>query len=754
MSKKTSVHKHTTVPHYKDTDPMDVECQLYPELIGVSNLNSHLRGDSSPRVQMANGALGSSLVIKGSTVRRQLTGTEREFAKYTFSKKFDANVTILAVIPRYDQTVGIDSIAFSPETAYIYEEADTGKVDVLILPMYNCNHQHFGFEYKKDKEVVNRLVAGARIPVDTKLADSPSVTKEGDYKYGIELNMCLASVEGVIEDGAIFADDVLPLLAAQGFEKRVESCGQEYYMINLYGDPNKPEEYKPVPDIGEKIRDDGLLMALRKYDPLLAPIEMSPTALREPDYIYDRLVYATPSATVIDVMIQHNHLLRNRGGTPNGMDVQFRKYHDAATTYYKRIWQEYEKLTRRPNGSPVLGYMFNRLLFEARTYMNVKHRDNRQGSMDVNKSHRRNELDEWRVEVTYQYEMIPTIGAKITGTHGDKAIICGIWPRAHMPVDAEGNSADYIMDADSNIKRMNLGRLYEQYFNAASRDVTKRLRQMAGFKPDGSDVPAKPKPTFNLQNALFGSRESATLPGVDFDIPPKVEKEMWDYLFGYYDLVSPWMAQMFVNGMYEQTTHHHLLNVLRDGIYLWMPTHNPIDYVETVQEIQAKYPPCYGPVSYVAQNGQRVVTELPIMIGSVYVLQLEKTGSEWSGVASAKLQHHGIPAKITKMDKYAYPGRASPIRLTGEGEVRLIAATAGGYVAADLVDQSNNPTVHKEINANILRSPHPTNIPVVIDREKFPLGQGRNILFVTHVLECAGIRFVYKAEKPQLNGTI
>ena len=206
---------------------------------------------------------------------------------------------------------------------------------------------------------------------------------------------------------------------------------------------------------------------------------------------------------------------------------------------------------------------------------------------------------------------------------------------------------------------------------------------------------------------------------------------------------------MFARGEYKQPIEEHLLSVMRDGIYLWMPTHNPIDYVETVQQVQAKYPPCYGPVSFIAQHGKRVVTDAPIMIGSVYVIELEKTGSEWSGVASAKLQHHGIPAKITKMDKYAYPGRASPIRLTGEGEVRLLASTAGGYVAADLVDQSNNPTVHKEITANILRAPQPTNIPKVIDRDKFPLGQGRNILFVTHVLECAGIRFVYKPERPQ-----
>lgn len=279
------VFKHTQVPHYNDIIPEEAEVQLFPELIGVSNLNSHLRGDSSPRVQMANSALGSSLVISGSTLRRQQTGTEREFAKYTFSKKFDNNVTLLAVIPRYDQTVGIDSIAFSPETAYIYEDADTGIVDVMVLPLYNCNHQHFGFEYKKDQEVVKRMTAGSRIPAGTKLADSPSITPEGDYKYGVELNMCLMSVEGVIEDGAIFADDVLPKLSAQGFEKRIESCGQHYFMINLYGDPNRPDEYKPVPDIGEKIRDDGLLFALRKYDPLLAPIEMSPTALREPDYI-------------------------------------------------------------------------------------------------------------------------------------------------------------------------------------------------------------------------------------------------------------------------------------------------------------------------------------------------------------------------------------------------------------------------------------------------------------------------------------
>lgn len=107
-----------------------------------------------------------------------------------------------------------------------------------------------------------------------------------------------------------------------------------------------------------------------------------------------------------------------------------------------------------------------------------------------------------------------------------------------------------------------------------------------------------------------------------------------------------------------------------------------------------------------------------------------------------KLQHYGIPAKLTNADKYASPGRHNPVRIFGESEVRLIAAICGGDITADILDQSNNPVVHREVTMNVLTADKPTDIQRIVDRTKMPVGNGRILTLVRHILECAGIKIV------------
>lgn len=125
------------------------------------------------------------------------------------------------------------------------------------------------------------------------------------------------------------------------------------------------------------------------------------------------------------------------------------------------------------------------------------------------------------------------------------------------------------------------------------------------------------------------------------------------------------------------------------------------------------------------------------------MLLLEKTGSDWSAVSSAKLQHFGLPSKLTNRDKHSAPGRNHPVRLLGEDEVRLFSAMVGSEIAAEFLEMSNNPTAHKHIMANILRADKPTGIENIIDRNVVPKGNARPLVFARHMLECAGMAFEY-----------
>ena len=59
------------------------------------------------------------------------------------------------------------------------------------------------------------------------------------------------------------------------------------FPLNIFGDKNS---VKIFPNIGDKIGIDGVIMALRKHDPLMAVVEQTEEADREYDSITDKVI--------------------------------------------------------------------------------------------------------------------------------------------------------------------------------------------------------------------------------------------------------------------------------------------------------------------------------------------------------------------------------------------------------------------------------------------------------------------------------
>lgn len=291
-----------------------------------------------------------------------------------------------------------------------------------------------------------------------------------------------------------------------------------------------------------------------------------------------------------------------------------------------------------------------------------------------------------------------------------------------MPVDSAGNRADIVMDGYATVNRMNLGRAYELYFNAASRDVTK-------FICNELNIADKKHAKVHVERIFYEDK-------LLFD-------KVYRYLLGYYQIVSLRMFKWFTENITDEQKIDHIASIVKDGVYLYMPPDNEIECVEAVQELEKFYKPTYGPVTYVGNSGNRVITKDPVRIGSVYIMMLEKTGDDWSAVASGKLQHFGILSQLTRSDKYSQPTRTSPIRAIGESEGRIFASYSGQKVIAELMDRNNNPAAHKAIVKSILTADKPSNIPHVIDRDKIHYGGSKPLSIVKHVLQCSGIKFVY-----------
>lgn len=687
--------------------------ELNPEFLTINAFNPWAQHDSSPRGVMLSGHIAQALCIEGAEPRRCQTGVEKEFGKYTFSIKTTSDIVVIKVIPKYRRGVGANAIHENPYSLLIFEDLETKEIGILELIKHSLavdiKHQHFGFDYKYDTELLANLKPGSVINKGTILADSPNLDSQGNYNIGVEANIALMSIPGVIEDGYVVSESFINKIKTKGIEKRTIQWGKGHYPLNLYGDANS---YKPFPDIGDKIRSDGLLFSLRGYDDYLAPVEMSKAALMNPDYIFDKLVYGIPNAKVIDITVHHNE--ERVPPTPEGMEVQADKYYQNLKVFYQSVIDVYSQLQKQRGTQLQISPEYHRLIVEASGYLEasehpiLKNYSGKVTKRKIKKTHRRKDIDDWRVELTFEYAITPSIGYKLTLEHGDKGVICGIWKDSDMPTDGDGNVADIIGDADSTIKRMNIGRLYEQYYNAASRDVSKSVRVQIANDPSDENY-----------------------------------HKVFDYLVGYYECVSPKMAALFTSGDYNGSYREHVDSVIKDGVYLWVPTDNPKSSKDIVKDIRSKYPATLTPVTY-----RGVTTVLPVLIGSMYLLLLEKTGSDWSAVSSAKLQHFGIPARISNTDKFSAPGRLQPVRMLGESEVRLFNATIGPDATMDLLDQSNSPATHKEIVKNILLANKPTNIDCIVDRTTIPLGNSRNLLFVKHMLECAGIEFVREIDDP------
>ena len=291
-----------------------------------------------------------------------------------------------------------------------------------------------------------------------------------------------------------------------------------------------------------------------------------------------------------------------------------------------------------------------------------------------------------------------------------------------MPIDANGNRAEMIMDGQSTIKRMNPGRFHEHYLNGAARDVAEKIRTMFG-------LPAKMTP----------EQASKVTPINVFD--ESIINKAFDYLLGFYGVVSPKMAELI--GGYDATDRRrHLARVISKGIYLWIPPKNPKPITEVIRHVRDYFPQTHGPVTYRGSSGRMVTTRHNIFVANLYIMLLEKTGENWAAVASARLQHFGIPAKLTNEDKHSASGRLQPVRTMGESEIRTFLSTIGSDATADLADQSNNPVVHKEVVRSKLIAPHPCMIESAVNRNENPVGDGRPLVYYRHNTECGGIRIV------------
>ena len=694
--------------------------ELRRELLGPSGLNPFVQNTSSSRGQMFAAAhLGQMLVVEGSTHRTIFTGMEREYAKRTFCVEMPEDGQILAVIPRYAQTLGSD-IAHNPETLVIYESENTKELNYFSIVDYCTNHPYFGFRFRRTP-AMSLIRVGNYIEGGTKFLVSPSVAEDGDYKYGIQTNVMYGTHPAVAEDGVVISESYRSKLAFKTYATRVIQWGSDKFPLNLYGTVNKPKFF---PDIGETIRDDGILMALRRYDPVeLTPLTMLPKHMMNPRVDFDEMIYAEGGGgVVVDVKIDHSSLDRS-APSPFNLDAQAIKYDNGRRAFYQAIVNCYEDIRRKKHGAPKITPKFSALLVKALSVLN----DNQ--TPRISFQHRRSPLDVFRAEITIEYRVLPNIGFKLTDCHGGKGVVCKILPDEHMPVDKEGNRAEVIMDSNATINRANAGRLYEQYLGASAQKATLNMCKELNITPGTKKAVA--------EDLISG-------------LPQAQIGKVMEKVMEFYTITNPAVGERLGSKGLDETQASFLATLVEHGIRIYFPPDNQAILPDVLKKLEKDpfFKPPFGPVTYVGNSGRQVTTRDPIRIGPVYVILLEKTGEDWGAVSGSRLQHHGLLAPLTRGDKYNNPARLQTVRGTGEAEIRIVTAYCGPEASAELMDRNNSPKTHEIMVDKILRAEKPSNVENLVDRNVQPYGTAQPNVIVDHLLFCAGVRFAYQNHTP------
>lgn len=728
--------------------------ELDRRVLSISGLSPWVASTASARLQMFSGShITQRLVVKGATERGWQTGMEQEFGKYTFSKKAPGNIIILNVVKLYPERIDNTAIKENPLTTVVYEDMDTKEIGIINLPKYCSFHQYFGFEYRPGA-AASKIYQGAELRSGDIILDSPAVMPGGGYAYGVESEMVYASIPGVAEDGIIANSEELKKFSYKIFERRHIEFGSKKIPLNLYGDENN---YKIMPDIGERVHDGSrgmtsVLMGLRNNNKETAIMDQHIYSLMKLDAAYDTKLYCSrPGGIVRDIRVHHDPYSVTPT-TPFGMVAQAEKYNAARRRYYGELLKIYRSLKARHgvNIYDLLTYEFQRLLVEAMGV--IENNENTK----IQKLYRRAPMDDWRIEFVIEHEIIPDIGAKMTDCHGGKGVIVDIKPPSEMPTDQDGNVAAFAMDANSTVNRSNYGRMYEQFGNACSRELTKELIERLMQSPAVDLAAGMPKQHYltprHRTNAVWdwmkqdrGLKQKLEL--IERN-SPELFNAAWDRLMRFYYIINEKMYNWFASGQYRESRAYHLDSIFKFMIVKYAPPDLEEVWPDMMQKLADEFMPTMGPITYIGSTGRRVTTVNPILIGSVYMMQLEKNGDDWAAAPSAKTQCYGVLAQVTNQDKYALPWRMQPIRAYGESEVRLGESYGEEGTMAEIHDRNNNQDAHKEALLSIYNTKTPTNISMLVDRRKVPLGGSKPLQLFNHILECGGSRLVHRKYVP------
>lgn len=657
---------------------------------------------SSQRLTMFASNITQALLVDGAEFPKIFTGYENVFGEYEFNTSVvDKDIQILAVIPKFQPQFGSQPINGIPSYTIIYLGCDDNVVDYFEICDYTALYDGFG--YINSKINTHLLKTNQFVPKGTKFYTSP--IHEGNlYKQGVNANVLFATEWANTEDAFIISESLANKMEHTAISSLTIPIKANSIPLNLYGDN---DTYRIMPDIGEQVRDDGILIAFRNTSKTCPSLiaDICDESLQTIEYCHDHPYYAdVPGATIIDVQVYTNPKIMYDLMKDTNPFNQLAKYQIQHNEYYKSISKLYTSL--KSDGYN-LSSKFNNLVFR---------------SMGLNTSgaskskwrpmNKKTPVDFLHLEITYMYKRKLNNGFKITGRDGAKGVVSSIWKDEDMPVDQEGFKADIVICPVGGFNRMNPSQFYEQFFNRSA-DIIKQ-RAMA--------------------------------------MPTAVEA--FNYILEFIADVHPqYASDIKAQVNTEAKLNTFMREVGEKGIYLWVPPMLKNISEELIIYISEKYNITESKYRYTQRmsdgTSREIISEEPGMIGSKYIYLLGKLPEDQlQAVESSYVSHFMTPIKIVTQNKKQIKSQSplgrTPIRFGGDESCILVMSCGIDPIARMMGMYGNAPEAVNKLQRRLLSDPYPSKLSNVDINLSEITGMNANIDLISHILGACGIEVQYK----------
>lgn len=639
-------------------------------------------GVDSARLYMFTSHLKQVLTILDPDVPRIQTGYEKVFGEYNRSyKELNNDWEVVNKIQKYKN---------GPIYTLTLYNKETNTYDMIEKIIAENLTEKFGYIYNTHK--MDSLNIGDHIKNDV-LYKSTSYDDHMNYRYGKNAMIYFSTSNDTLEDALVVRRSWAQHVKSVEVDAVQVPINDNDILLNLYGDD---QTYKPLPDLGEKVKNS-TLCATRRINKDHILYDFQAQNMREINST-DTDYYVSKDSMIYDIDVFYN----GEDEFPSNLFYsQLKSFYDEGCEYAKAMLAESKRI--KNSGS---NYTENVSFYLSK----YKHwNDNEYKWADKNKA-----FGNIIVEFKVRSEVSLEAGSKLSARYGNKGVI------SHFVNDVKEAVSNSIYDF--------IGKeLSEEEKEKLSKNIQIVDDDKMPYTDDGpvdillnaSAVVRRliSEPMFEVELNFIGNeirKKICTLDTIEekenmiFKFLSMINEDEYQF---FYKLYHGYDKDIELKGkvihlMDPQSKENFIKDVEINGFYLIKPPDACIRY-ESIKKLYEEFPfikpvPLY--MDIFGTKKRRLIKDG--IVGSMFMIVLKQNSRKNSSARSTfRVNRANLPAKDTAKKTNRAPYAKSPIRLS---EIyNLLSSITGSTLTEYNMFMRSSPMARKSLDRIIATEGNP-----------------------------------------------